>query len=167
MIDIGKWREWRIKMVGWLINVDPRFDEALQEIERRAVPLEHVPEQLKVLGHFLHAVLIGHTTGVAFEEVAAVADFNGWEAWRILASSQTSLVVGQKLTQLQRLLEPDFGYEEAEFHRRWLSWERTLETFRMQFGHVVTPDLRITIVRRRAPEPYTQTSPRIAGCYLW
>jgi hypothetical protein len=51
----------------------------------------------------------------------AIPSQNGFEAWRKVCYEQELMAVGQRLSKLTTLLEPDLnvGDDKAEFFKRW------------------------------------------------
>ena len=74
------------------------------------------------------------------------------------------LTAGRKLLAIEELLHPDFG-DEASLRSCWLNWERAMERCAIQTGLHLPDDVKIAIVRRRAPDALRQHLQLTASSY--
>ncbi len=61
------------------------------------------------------------------------------------------MTVGRKLLAIEDLIRPEFG-DETVWGAQWLNLERLVERGAAQTGLHIPDDVRIGIVRRRAPD---------------
>jgi hypothetical protein len=68
------------------------------------------------------------------------------------------------LLAIEELLHPDFG-DESSWRSCWLNWERAMERCATQMGLHLPDDVKIAIVRRRAPDTLRQHLQLTASSY--
>jgi RNase P/RNase MRP subunit p29 len=88
----------------------------------------------------------------------------GFEAWRKLCMEFEHLTAGRKLLAIEDLIHPEFG-DEMTWRAAWLNWERLVERGASQTGLRLPDDVRIAIVRRRAPDALRQHLQLTANVY--
>ena len=144
------WRVWQVRFSAWLVGVDEKFDSCLKMAEQRGQdPIVSVHDSIKYLDRFLFIQLIGLVQG-DYLDMILEAPF-GFEAWRKLCVEFEQLTAGRKLLAIEDLIHPEFG-DESVWRAQWLNWERLVDRGVAQTGLRLPDDVRIAIVRRRAPE---------------
>ena len=157
------WRAWRIRFTAWLAGVDDQFDFCLRAAENRGTDaIAFIDQNVKHLDRFLFIQLIGLVQG-EYLDLILEAPF-GFEAWRKLCMEFEHLTAGRKLLAIEELLHPDFG-DEASWRSCWLNWERAMERCAIQTGLHLPDDVKIAIVRRRAPDALRQHLQLTASSY--
>ena len=151
--QIRDWRVWRVRISAWLCGVDEIFDKLLKEAEQAKLPILTVDESVKHLDRFLFIELVGLVQGEHLDLILEAK--HGFEAWRRMCGEFEQLTAGRKLLAIEDLLHPEFG-DETMWRQRWLTWERQVDLCSGQTGLSLPDDVRIAIVRRRAPPALRQ-----------
>jgi hypothetical protein len=149
------WRVWKLRVSGWLSAVDVRFRRLLPEAEKSDVTLQDVDENILSLDTFLYTQLLAWLEGEQLETLLRGPENCGFEAWRSLVRAQERLEPTRKVMQLEKLLHPQFG-DRMTWRREWLSWEAECLRHAVLLGGVLTGDVKISIVRQRAPADLRQ-----------
>jgi len=98
----------------------------------------------------LYAILLNYTEGVALELIMSAPESKGFHAWHLLSKDRSAAATRGKLTKVENFMAPSFG-GELEFHERWLAWEREVASLAGAGAAVLSDEVRIGIVRSRAP----------------
>eukprot|EP00928_Gymnodinium_smaydae_P089178 TRINITY_DN73179_c0_g1_i1.p1 TRINITY_DN73179_c0_g1~~TRINITY_DN73179_c0_g1_i1.p1 ORF type:complete len:456 (+),score=40.33 TRINITY_DN73179_c0_g1_i1:77-1444(+) len=151
--DAGEWRLWQTTFPSWLESVDPRFERLLKEAEVQALPISSVHPTVRVLDRFLWHEPLGLVRGDSLQLILDTS--SGFEAWRQLVLEHEKLTGGRKLLKIEDLLHPQFGSREV-WRRSWREWEREMTRCASQIGVRIPDDLKIAIVRHRAPDELRQ-----------
>ena len=160
---VRDWQAWRIRFTAWLTGVDHQFDNCLRMAEARGNDaIASVNNTIKHLDRFLFIQLIGLVQG-EYLDLILEAPF-GCEAWRKLCMEFEHLTAGRKLLAIEELLHPEFG-EDSAWRAHWLIWERMMDRCAAQTGLHLPDDVRIAIVRRRAPDALRQHLQLTANAY--
>ena len=149
------WRVWKLRVSGWLRAVDVRFPRLLPEAEKSDVTLQDVEENILSLDTFLYTQLLAWLEGEQLETLLRGPENCGFEDWRSLVRAQERLEPTRKVMQLEKLLHPQFG-DRMTWRREWLSWEAECLRHAVLLGGVLTGDVKISIVRQRAPADLRQ-----------
>ena len=149
------WRVWKLRAVGWLSAVDGKFRQLLGEAERSEISLENVAAEIVGLDTFLFTQLLVWLEGEQLEMLLRGPENRGFEGWRTLVRAQERLEPTHKVAQLEKLLYPEFG-DRASWRRKWLAWEAECLRHTVLLGGVLTGDVKISIVRQRAPADLRQ-----------
>ena len=85
-----------MKFIGWLVGVEPFFEQPLDEAVKCTQPIawERVPTAWRPPARFLYSLLLSMTSGGLLEIMASVPDKNGSEAWRSLCFEQEPRALG-------------------------------------------------------------------------
>ena len=147
--EIG-WGIWKLRVVGWLSAVAGRHRQLLGEAERSEIVLDNIAEEIVSLDTFLFTQLLVWLEGEQLETLLRGPENRGFEGWRTLVRAQERLEPARKIAQLEKLLHPDFG-DRASWRRKWLAWEAECLRHTVLLGGVMKGDVKIIIVRQRAP----------------
>mmetsp|Transcript_48003 Transcript_48003/g.126645 ORF Transcript_48003/g.126645 Transcript_48003/m.126645 type:complete len:499 (-) Transcript_48003:1652-3148(-) len=143
------WRRWETFFRSWICNVDSRFDAALREAETRTMRIGSINPTVIPLDRFLRHELLGLIEG---DNASIVIETeSGFEAWRRLHQEYELLTGGRKLMRIEELLHPTLGSEDG-WRRRWKRWEEDVARCLAQTGMVIPDDMKIAIIRHRAPD---------------
>ena len=78
---------------------------------------------------------------------------SGFEAWRRLCEDRNRWMVGTKLMKVEQLLDPPLDNTSSlQFRETWQAWERDLRENQSLLKGVLTYEVKITCIRRRARE---------------
>jgi hypothetical protein len=149
--DPESWRLWKLRVTGWLGCVDPRYRALLEEAANFEHHITSVNSSIAELDSFLYNQLLGWLEGEQLEVMMRGPEGAGFEAWRGLVQQQEKLEPARKVLMLEKLLHPDFG-EASEWRRRWLNWEATILHNTSLVGGALSDEVRISVVRQRAPD---------------
>ena len=123
--------------------------------EKSDATLQDVDENILALDTFLYTQLLAWLEGEQLETLLRGPENCGFEAWRSLVRAQERLEPTRKVMQLEKLLHPQFG-DRMTWRREWLSWEAECLRHAVLLGGVLTGDVKISIVRQRAPADLRQ-----------
>ena len=149
------WRVWKLRAAGWFSAVDTRFRHLLPAAERSDTVLEVVADEVIPLDIFLCTQSLVWLEGEQPETLLRGPENRGFEGWRILVRAQERLEPTRKVAQLEKLLHPQFG-DRSTWRRQWLSWEAECLRHSVLLGGVLTGDVKVSIVRQRAPSDLRQ-----------
>ena len=119
------WKEWKLKVEGYMIGINERYQVALQEAERhpRGQALE-VPAVYRELNRFLYGKLVERLMGTCLEVVLVEEGHQGFSSWRALCHEMERMVASRKPDKIEEFMTPKFDGTEEEFYGQWRKWER-------------------------------------------
>ena len=151
--EIQSWRTWKVKFITYMKALHVEFGTYLYQAEKKTTSIEDFDVPLTLQQHevYLMSQLVALMNGQCLELVMS-AD-NGFEAWRRLCEDRNRWTVGTKLMKVEQLLDPPLDNTSAlRFRETWQTWERDLRENQSLLKGVLTDEVKITCIRRRAPE---------------
>ena len=160
------YENWAFKVKMAMKSINPKMSEIIQKIEMSKDELEvqkikeEFPENQEYYvdkwSSELYEVLGLKLNGTALTLLRNVADFNGFEIWRILRKECNSSSPSMCLKQLVEVVCPGRARDEKEAGRKIEEWEIAVAKVLKEHNEELGSKLKIAIITSICPKSMTE-----------
>jgi len=140
-----KWRDWSIVFRSYATLANPDLEVLLKQAESLTDPIimSTLSDKDRRAGRELYHILISMVRGQALDKVVNAGEFNGLEAWRLLADRYDPKLKSRTAGQLVTLLRWNF---DGDVMSRLEAFEREVANYTLSTGEGISDNLKIGLV---------------------